>query len=160
MSEKNGILTAAPVGAREILQRVAASSQFQKSNRLRELLLYLGEQGLHDPNCVLHEQQIGVDVFDRQPGYDTSHDTLVRVHVSQLRKKLQDYFLAEGSKEPLVIEIPKGSYVPAFRPRTEIAETEPGLAPSRSPRPRPWPFAAGLAVGLALASLVSIGLGD
>ena len=142
--------------SRELLERIAASNPFQKSKRLRELLLFLGERSLRDPYCTLREQEIGVEVFGRPPDYDTSHDTLVRVHVSQLRKKLQDYFLAEGRKEPLVIEIPKGSYVPVFRPRTEIAETEPETPPTRSPRP--WPFAAGLAVGLAFASLASIAL--
>jgi hypothetical protein len=142
--------------SRELLERIAASDPFQKSKRLRDLLLFLGERSLQDPYCTLREQEIGVEVFGRSPDYDTSHDTLVRVHVSQLRKKLQAYFLAEGRKEPLVIEIPKGSYVTVFRPRTEIAETETGAPPTRSPRP--WPFAAGLAVGLVLASLASIAL--
>jgi hypothetical protein len=142
--------------SRELLERIAASDPFQKSKRLRDLLLFLGERSLQEPNCTLHEQEIGVEVFGRPPDYDTSHDTLVRVHVSQLRKKLHDYFLAEGRKEPLVIEIPKGSYVTVFRPRTEIVETEPGAPPARAPKL--WPFAAGLAVGLALASLASIAL--
>src|ERR1700691_1401194 len=123
---------------RELLERIVASDPFQKSKRLRDLLLFLGERSLQDPYCTLREQEIGVEVFGRPPDYDTSHDTLVRVHVSQLRKKLHDYFLAEGRNEPLVIEIPKGSYVPLFRPRTEIAETEPEAPPARSRRP--WPF--------------------
>jgi hypothetical protein len=135
--------------SRELLERIAASDRFKKSKRLRDLLLFLGERSLQDPYCTLREQEIGVEVFGRSPDYDTSHDTLVRVHVSQLRKKLQDYFLTEGRKEPLVIEVPKGSYVPVFRPRTEIADTEPEAPPTRSTRP--WSFAAGLAIGLALA---------
>jgi hypothetical protein len=143
--------------SRELLERIAASDQFQKSKRLRDLLLFLGERSLHDPYCTLREQEIGVEVFGRPPDYDTSHDTLVRVHVSQLRKKLQDYFLAEGRKEPLVIEIPKGSYVPVFRPRTEVAENEPRAAPT-DPH-RPWPFIAGLAIGLAVASLIALVIG-
>jgi len=108
-----------PLEARELLQRVAASPQFQKSKRLRELLLYLGDRVLKDPNCTLREQEIGVDVLGRPSDYDTSHDTLVRVLVSHLRKKLQEYFAAEGQEEPLVVEILKGSYLPVFCPRRE-----------------------------------------
>jgi hypothetical protein len=156
LSEKQGLLITAPAGSRELLQKVAGSNQFQKSKRLRDLLLYLGERSLHDPHCVLHEQEIGAKVFDRRPDYDTSHDTLVRVQVSQLRKKLQDYFLAEGRNEPLVIEIPRGSYVPVFRPRREIAETEPGAPPTGSHRH--WLLAPGLTIGMALASLALIAL--
>ena len=64
-----------------------------------------------------------MDVLGRPPNYDTSHDTLVRVQISQLRKKLQEYFASEGRDEPFVLEIPKGNYLPVLRPReTEAAE--------------------------------------
>jgi hypothetical protein len=140
--------------SRELLERIAASYSFQKSRRLRDLLLYLGERGLQDPHCTLREQEIGVEVFGRPPNYDTSHDTLVRVHVSQLRKKLQEFFAAEGRKETVLIEIPKGSYVPVFRSRTETADTELGAPPTGSYRH--WPFAAGLAIGLALGLIALV----
>jgi hypothetical protein len=152
VKERQGLLTTAPTRSRELLQKIAASAQFQKSKRLRDLLLYLGERSLQDPNCILHEQEIGVEVFERQPDYDTSHDTLVRVHVSQLRKKLQDFFLAEGREEPLIVEIPKGSYIPIFRPREEaLPETEPETPPAGTSAKRP--LLMGVAVGLLIAGL-------
>lgn len=146
-----------PTEWRDLLHRVAAAPRFQKSKRLRELLLYLGERGLQDPAYILREQEIGVDVFGRPADYDTSHDTLVRVQVSQLRKKLQDHFSEEGRDEPLVIEIPKGNYVPVFRPRVDVLlET----APVRSPYlPQPAPsrprrtFLVGVAAGMAVMGL-------
>ena len=147
LGDRQGLLTVVPAGSRELLQRVAASHQFEKSKRLRDLLLYLGERGLQDPGCVLHEQEIGVDVFGRQPDYDTSHDTLVRVQISQLRKKLQEYFQTEGRGEPLIIDIPKGSYVPVFRPPADSpAESE----PEKPMASRARPFLAGMAAALAL----------
>lgn len=150
--------TSVPDGASELLKRVAGSQEFQKSRRLRELLLYLGERSLRDPNCILHEQDIGVEVLGRRPDYDTSHDTLVRVQVSQLRKKLQEYFETSGRNEPLVIEIPKGSYVPAFRPRVD----EPGQAGEESASPeatrsRRRLFLLWAATGLVL--LIAVGAG-
>ena len=116
--------TVAPTAElRKLLGRVASSPQFQKSKRLRELLLYLGERALKDPTRILREQEIGVDVLGRPADYDTSHDTLVRVLISQLRKKLQDYFAAEGRNEPYVLEIPKGNYLPVLRPRETETDT-------------------------------------
>lgn len=146
-----------PENARELLHRVAASAQFQKSKRLRDLLLYVGEWSLRDPQHILREQEIGVDVLGRQPDYDTSHDTLVRVQVSQLRKKLQEYFAGEGRDEPLIIEIPKGSYVPVFRHRS--AKTEPHEAEHEEvgsgARSRLWwQMALPLAASLVLLALV------
>lgn len=148
---------AAPPGAQELLHRVAGSPNFQKSKRIRDLLLYLGERALQDPCCILREQEIGVDVLGRAPDYDTSHDTLVRVQVSQLRKKLQEHFAAEGHDEPLVIEIPKGSYVPVFRARSEVAPEPSPVAVAPKPA-GPWrALLAGIVIGLAVAGL-AVGL--
>jgi hypothetical protein len=152
--------TTSPTEWRELLQRVAAAPRFQRSKRLRELLLYLAERSLQDPVYILREQEIGVDVFGRPAHYDTSHDTLVRVQVSQLRKKLQEHFSDEGRDEPMIIEIPKGNYVAVFRPRAELLETAPApapylppqTAPSFSPR-RQSAFWVGMGAGLLLMAL-------
>jgi hypothetical protein len=149
--------TTPPTEWRELLQRVATSPRFRKSKRLRELLLYLGEHSLHDPAYVLREQEIGVGVFGRAADYDTSHDTLVRVQVSQLRKKLQEHFSEDGRDETLIIEIPKGSYVPLFRPRAEFVETAPAPAPYLPPHltraPRRGTFVTGVAAGMLAVGL-------
>lgn len=118
----------------ELVQRVAGSAVFLKSRRLREFLLFVCERALRDPDSVVREQEIGVFVFGRPPDFDPSEDTLVRVQASQLRKRLQQFFAAEGSNEPMVIEIPKGTYMPAFRERAAAVEAkgdEPGAGASR-----------------------------
>jgi hypothetical protein len=152
-----GNATTPPTEWRELLHRVAASPRFRKSKRLRELLLYLGERSLQDPAYVLREQEIGVEVFGRAADYDTSHDTLVRVQVSQLRKKLQEHFSEEGRDEPLIVEIPKGNYVPVFRPRAEFVEAAPAPAPYLPPpaerASRRGTFAAGVAAGILAMGL-------
>jgi hypothetical protein len=153
-----GRSTTPPTEWRDLLHRVAASPRFAKSKRLRELLLYLGEHSLHDPAYVLREQEIGAGVFGRAADYDTSHDPLVRVQVSQLRKKLLEHFSEEGRDEPLIIEIPKGGYVPVFRPRAEFTETAPALAPYLPPpqparAPRRGTFATGVAAGMLAVGL-------
>ena len=153
VSKTTNNATVPATDARQLLERVVTSPSFQKSKRLRDLLQYLGERGLDDPNCTLREQEIGADVLGRPPDYDTSHDTLVRVLVSQLRKKLQEHFAEEGRNEPLLIDIPKGSYVPVFRPRPE------GEAP-RTEILTPQPVATrhgirtGIAIGIGLMALV------
>lgn len=139
-----------------MLQRVAASPLFHKSNRLRELLLYAGERTLRHPATPIREHEIGVEVFGRPASYDTSQDTLVRVHASQLRKKLQQHFMEAGLTEPLIIEMPKGSYTLRFRPRD--ADAEPGAPPETAPPRRNswWPalIAACLVSTLAAAILL------
>ena len=76
--------------SRALLERIKASPDLSRSPRLRQLFVYLCEKGLAEPGASLSEEQIGVEVFGRSPGYDTGTDTIVRVQVSQLRKKLEE----------------------------------------------------------------------
>jgi hypothetical protein len=100
-----------------LVQRVAASEAFRGSTRLRDFLLYAAECAIREAPEDATEQQIGVNVFQRSPGYNSSEDSIVRSHARLLRQKLADYFSEEGATEQEVIEIPKGHYLPAFHPR-------------------------------------------
>jgi hypothetical protein len=100
-----------------LLERIAASPQLRRATRLQELLYYLGRRSLKDRCETLHEQTVGVEVFGRPDGYDTSADNIVRTSVSELRKRIDAYFSAAGAGETLVMEIPRWNYVPVFRYR-------------------------------------------
>lgn len=143
---------------RALLRRVASSPAFQKSNRLRELLEYVGDRTLSNPDLPIREQEIGTAVFGRSANYDTSQDTLVRVQASQLRKKLQQYFIEEGREEAFIIEMPKGSYSLTFHPRDSAGGIE---APQFPEHPKSgagrimwagWIAAAGCLVVIGLLS--------
>jgi len=99
------------------LERIASSSNVKRAARLQGLLFYLGKCSLKDGLDTVHEQRIGVEVFGRSHDYDTSDDNIVRTNVSELRKRVEAYFEGEGANEPLVVEIPRGSYLPVFRYR-------------------------------------------
>ncbi len=149
---------------RALLSRVASSSLFQKSNRLRELLEYVGERTLRYPDAPIREQEIGVAVFGRAVDYDTSQDTLVRVQASQLRKKLQQYFNEEGREETFIIEMPKGGYSLAFQPRHATEETE-APHPAELPKARSgrllwagWLAAAGCLIVIGLLAYQNFSL--
>jgi len=134
---------------RALVERVVAGSTLKNSPRLQELLQYLCECALNGPETPVKEQQIGIAVFGRNPGYDTNQDTIVRVGVSKLRKQLQQHFLSDGQHEPIIIEIPKGSYTPRFQPREEVYEDH--TAPPAEPGP--W-----RTVALVLSVLLALSL--
>jgi hypothetical protein len=119
---------ASTIECRELLERVVNSRELNRAQRLRELLCYLGKRSQKPHAGVLREQEIGAAVFGRPGEYDTSLDNIVRVNVSELRKRLAHYFLEEGANEPIVMEIPRGGYVPVFYARN---------APVKDPVPEP-----------------------
>jgi hypothetical protein len=112
--------TEAPGEARgEVVRRVAASCTFEKSPRLRAFFLYVCRCALEHHREAATEQQIGIHVYDRPPGYNPNEDNIVRSQARLLRMKLEHYFANEGKDEVLVITIPKGQYLPVFEPRVE-----------------------------------------
>ena len=82
-------------------------------------LLYVVAETLEGREAEITEHQIGVQVFDRRPGYSTVEDNIVRNYARQLRRRLAEHFAGEGGSEPLRIDIPLGAYVPVFVPASE-----------------------------------------
>jgi hypothetical protein len=103
---------------RALIGRVAASVHFKRSARLRDFLLYVGNQSLKEGCPEIHEQEIGAKVFGRSSSYDRSQDNIVRVNATELRKRIEQYFATEGAHETLVLEIPRGGYKPVFHRKT------------------------------------------
>jgi hypothetical protein len=106
---------------RDLTQRVADSPQFRRAARQRDLLIFVCTHTLDHPDIDLHEGDIGVKVFGRRTGYDTSQDNIVRVAASELRKRLQIHFDSDGRAEPILIDVPKGSYTASFVRRPHLA---------------------------------------
>jgi hypothetical protein len=108
-----------------LVLRVASSRNFKTSPRLRDLLLYVAECAIRDAPEDATEQQIGIKVFGRPAGYNSSEDSIVRSHARLLRQKLAAYFESEGAGESLRIDVPKGHYLLVFTPRALIAPPAP-----------------------------------
>jgi hypothetical protein len=117
-----------PEACHELLERVVNSRELKRALRLRELLLFVGKRALEDLPRVLREQEIGAAVFGRPEDYDTTLDNIVRVNFSELRKRLAHFFQDEGAPEPVLIEIPRGGYLPVFLPRPVEPATKPAEA--------------------------------
>ncbi|MFN7935870.1 MAG: hypothetical protein U0R19_21245 [Bryobacteraceae bacterium] len=129
------------------LDRIANSVEFAQAGRLQKLLRFLAAQTFSGDPASLKETIIGVEVFDRQPGYDPKIDSIVRTEVRRLRLKLTDYYNGSGSGETLRIEIPKGAYQVTF---VDTTPPEPIPASAAPPQAANWP----LRTGIALAALV------
>ena len=115
----------------ELIERIWSSKEFKRARRLQELLQYVGTQTVKLGVTAIREQEIGAAVFGRSDNYDTSLDNIVRVNMTELRKRLGLYFEDEGSSETLLVEIPRGAYVPVFfrRPVHGEDETPGSLSP-------------------------------
>src|SRR5580658_2492711 len=135
-----------------LVNRIASSQHLKTSPRLREFLFYVAKCAIREAPEDATEQQIGIRIFHRHPGYNSSEDSIVRTHARLLRQKLAAYFTEEGVSEEFVVDIPKGHYLPVFHPRLEqvqaaSVELNPApapilAAPESRPRSTPWKWIA------------------
>lgn len=118
-----------------LLERILATPPFLKSSRLPSLLCYLAEHSLTGHADELTEQRIGTAIFGKPAHYSPAEDSAVRVHVRQLRLRLHEYFACEGRDEPIIADIPKGSYELVFHPATPrpLPSEVHALAPATEP---------------------------
>ncbi|MEL6361177.1 MAG: hypothetical protein AAFR21_08815 [Pseudomonadota bacterium] len=96
------------------LRRVLKSAQFAESARLSRLLHHIVTESLEGRADSLKGYSLGIDVFDRPSSFDPGTDTIVRVHASKLRSRLDLYYATEGAGDPIRIGVPKGQYAPVF----------------------------------------------
>jgi TolB-like protein/Flp pilus assembly protein TadD len=132
------------------LERVLASPGFARNERLSRFLRFIAQEELNGRGSEIKESLIGVEVFGRKPGFDPKQDSSVRSEAAKLRARLAEYYDAEGKDDSLIIEIPKGGYIPRFR----CIEQNPARDVRQARRFQLWhaALAAGLALALAAGS--------
>ena len=114
------------------------------------MLRFVVERSLAGHAEPLKERTLGIEVFGRDPDYDTNLDPVVRTTAVEIRKRIAQYFHEPGHETEIRIDFPPGTYLPEFRmPR------KPAVAPP-PPEPRNWsrmwivPAAAGALLALVV----------
>ncbi|WP_158750707.1 hypothetical protein [Acidobacterium sp. S8] len=117
---------------KEQVRRVIRSTTFRNAATLQLLLQFLTDKTITGSADVLKEYTIGVEALGRKPDFDPKIDPIVRVQSHRLRVKLKEYYEAEGSGDPILIQFPKGHYVPTFE---TMPATLPVLTDSSTDKP-------------------------
>ncbi len=135
------------------IARVRASGVLAESGRLRELFDYLAERGPGGPSAS--QADIADSVFG-QPDTE-GDDATVRVYVHRLRKRLDEFYAAEGEgPDGARLLIPSGTY--ALRLAGPAAASEPSRQAVPAQR-RWWVFGIALAAAIAATFLLGRALG-
>ncbi len=109
----------------EQINRLVSSHALHGSESLCKLLRYLAKHAVDHPGTPIKEFQIATEVFGRSADFDPQLDSMVRVQAGRLRSKLTEYYSSDGLEDPIVVELPKGTYVLSFHPRNASAAKAP-----------------------------------
>ena len=125
------------------LQAVLQSPLFARSPALTHLLSYLCEKTFAGETDQIKEYSVALDVFDRRESFDQDTDSIVRVHANRLRKRLSEYYAADGSAHQIHIVIPVGQYVPTFARLENGTQTGQATTPLSEPAKLDVPLETG-----------------
>ncbi len=111
---------------RRALNRILKSDAFRDSYRLKSFLSFIVEATLAGHGERLKAYTIAVEALGRDVNFDPQADPIIRVEAVRMRHALARYYSGSGSDDPLVIDVPRGRYIPTFR-RREAYDAPPAV---------------------------------
>lgn len=115
----------------QIARNIVDSGELGRSKIYANLLNYLIRHASDGKSPK--EIEIAIEVLGRDASFDVSKDSVVRVYVHQLRKKLDNYYRKHEQEAQYRIIIPRGQYTIAVVPAPSMdTELAPHLAVSSS----------------------------
>jgi tetratricopeptide (TPR) repeat protein len=99
------------------LASIVASPAFSASPQLAAFLRFVVEAALDGQSDRIKGYTIAVEALGRDASFDPQSDPIVRVEAGRLRRALDRYYAEAGQNDPIVIDLPRGSYVPVFQRR-------------------------------------------
>jgi tetratricopeptide (TPR) repeat protein len=108
---------------RAALERVVGSEVMRSSPQLTAFLRFVVEAVLEGNSDRIKGYVIAVEVLKRGAKFNPQIDPIVRVEATRLRRTLERYYAGAGAEDPIVIALPRGTYVPTF---TRRAAARPG----------------------------------
>jgi hypothetical protein len=151
----------------EQLERLLQNTHFHKSKRFPVFLKFVVTEALAGRAESLKERTLGIEVFGKDPNYDTTEDPIVRVTAGEIRKRIAQYYQEPGHEHEIRVLLPSGSYAPQFcfpEDAKAINPKEPGL-PVQALLPKPVfgiarrAFSWGKVMAVIAALAVAIGAG-
>jgi tetratricopeptide (TPR) repeat protein len=143
-----------PDEIRSAIDRITASDVFSRSPQLGAFLRFVAEAVLRGKADRIKAYTIGIEVLRRDTRFDPQIDPIVRVEATRLRRAIERYYAGPGLDDPIVVDLPRGAYVPTFRCRDVVVPPAFSLAQGRD-----WIFArpmlAGLAALIAVTAVVA-----
>lgn len=100
------------------LEKITNSQEFATADQLKSMLRFICSETIAGRSAQLKAYVIGIEVFGRTIDFDPQTDAIVRVQAGQLRLRLTNYYAGAGCDDTILINVPKGGYVPQFSWRT------------------------------------------
>jgi TolB-like protein len=105
---------------RKELSLILGFHEIRNSQILSKFIEFVVEKKLSGKEDEIKEYTIAVMGLGKSSDFNPQLDASVRIHAGRLRKILAQYYQEKGKDNPILINIPKGSYIPVFTSRNTL----------------------------------------
>lgn len=105
---------------RQQLSRVLNSPEFKATDAQKSFLKFIVETVLSGRSHEIKGYTVATQVFGRGEDFNQATDPIVSIQANKLRRALERYYLVAGQNDPLLIDIPMGTYVPTFQQQNRM----------------------------------------
>src|SRR5688572_5454041 len=99
---------------RKELSMILEFEEIKNSQVLARFIEFVVEKKLSGSENEIKEYTIAVNGLGKPRDYNPQLDASVRIHAGRLRRILTQYYSDKGKNDAVLIDIPKGSYIPIF----------------------------------------------
>jgi hypothetical protein len=107
------------------LAAVLASKSFSRAFNQAAILNYICQEYAQGRGDAIKEYNVAVQALGRRPDFNPAIDSVVRVEVSRLRRRLEEYYTSEGAGHAIQISLPAVGYLPHFARHTATSRETP-----------------------------------
>ena len=117
---------------RQHLEKILTSPQFVNSPILQNFLRFIVERTLAGKSTGIKAYSVATEVLGREADFDPNLDPAVRILAGRLRRALAQYYQEQGKSDAVLIDVPRGAYVPGFSSvsqKEDVTVGNPGVNP-------------------------------
>src|ERR1700691_753026 len=96
------------------VEAVLQSGIFHRAPNEESFFRYVCDRYFEGEADKVKEYNIAVEALGRPGAFNQKKDSIVRVEAHRLRKRLSEYYSAQGLDHAVHITLPAGQYVPKF----------------------------------------------
>lgn len=100
---------------RRHLEKILTSGEFSNAPRAQQFLRFVVEETLANRAGDIKEPLVAARVFNLSADFDRRRNSIVRAEATHVRRRLRDYYIGSGVSDSVIIDLPRGGYLPVIR---------------------------------------------
>ncbi|MGK0273222.1 MAG: putative nucleotidyltransferase [Cocleimonas sp.] len=97
------------------LKLILVSKYFKSAKKMQSFLKYIVDKTIAGEALAIKQYTIGVDALLFTDDFDSEENPTVRIMGGRVRQRLNEYYETDRDEDEIIINMPKGSYIPEFK---------------------------------------------